>query len=574
MRKKIIDFTDSSEDLIRFALKYKEKKDYSKALELLKKAIDRRDSPQAFIEYAKILSLYNWGYPMLLLSRATVFFPDNIEIRRHLIFVIMMRKDTNAYKLYTNLGQNIPFNPSDIDTILPQYEEALLSNDDDEEDYGEAFDFDELTDALFDKSDDSVSKSDFKLVTDFDAWLFEQDESVKQLLNPSLNDYSVDALELYIDKKLKMNSPFKDDEKALLGHVLEKCAIAEINISERVDGIASKMLEIDLLWAAPLFIKGNMSMNKTDKDKDLAKRIIERIISSGALSDSALEEYAVSYCVNQGLYDEVCRFYEKHFDSEACFSAEIEAAYAEAAFMSDKYADAEKSLIKLSYLDPFSLSYFADLMYSRLLKDNSEEWKELKDYYTNGFVGPCYAPKKLFDRVSLLCGDRERIMLAAVMLKNPMTALSQQAEDVYKCRLLATDAWLGDEKSKAFKFLFDKMESGKIVYTYERVVYNIVINKKPKLDKVFLAFMTYSVSLFLPLTEGIIGQVVDILEDMNDRLIEYGLMPKRFTDKWIRTATLVVFEKLGINGNEILAALSQFGISEKSYLQFKEALYN
>lgn len=573
MRKKIVDFTDSSEDLIRFALKYKEKKDYLKALELLKRAMDRRDSPEAFIEYAKILSMYNWGYPMMLLSRATVFFPNNVEIRKHLLFTVMMRKDTGAYKLYTNLGQDMPFTPSDVDVMLSQYEDSLL-NEDMEEELGESIDFDDLADVLFDSDDKVVSKCDFKLVTDFDEWLFEQDELVKQLLNPSLNEYSVDALELYIDKKLELNSPFSESEKALLGHALEKCALSEFTLSEKVDGIASKLLEIDLLWATPLFIKGTMSMSRSREDKDLAKRIIERIIALGSLSDSDIEEYAVAYCANQGLYEEVCLFYEKHFDSEGCFSAEMEVAYAEAAFMSDKYAEAEKSLLKLTYLDPFSLSYFADLIYSRLLKDNPEEWKELKGYYSNGLVGPCYASKKLFDKVASMCGEADRIKLAAVMLKNPQVALPHQADEIYRCRLLANDPWLGDEKSKAFKALFDKMESGRIVYTYERVVYDIVINKKPKLDKVFLAFMTYSVSLLLPLTEKILNQVADILEDMNDRLVEYELVPTRFTNKWIRTAALVVFERLGVNGKEISAALTQFGISEKNYLQFKEALYN
>lgn len=564
----IIDFTLSSESLIKEALEFKREKNDGKAFELLETAIENADSPEAYVEYAKMLSLYGWAFAGSLLARGSLIFPDSELIKTHLLFIVVVLRDPEAYKIYSGYVRGTPPDLSKVDALIPEYVEAIrLDLEEGEED---------------DDDDDESDEPEpvypaLRLTDDFDDWLIEQDEEIRNIGKRGLKNYSPDALEKYIDGKIRLGSVFTEYEKITLGENFFSIVRTEKEITPQEDAIALKMLYVDKAWEKPLFIKGKLSERKSPEDKALARKLLDALSKEGegeSARDGAFadrEEFTLYYAMRQELYEEICAYFRKFFEPSEIWTEELEYCYGYSSLMTGRYSAAEKSFENLKALDPFSLSTHADLIYTRLIKEDPEKWACLKDFVCSNVTAPKETSTKVFRKVAETVDEKDALKLAAVMLKNENKSFPSRARAIRQCRLMASDLWI--DKTDALKKELRATEKGTVLYANEHMAYRIVINRQPKLRKIFEDYICSSVKAYLPLDEEVLAQAADILDDMYERLKFVDISPEKLTPRRYTLAQMTLLWRLGLPEGEVFRILDRIGITRKSFINFRESLY-
>ena len=105
------------------------------------------------------------------------------------------------------------------------------------------------------------------------------------------------------------------------------------------------------------------------------------------------------------------------------------------------------------------------------------------------------------------------------------------------------------------------------------MAYRIVINRQPKLRKIFEDYICSSVKAYLPLDEEVLAQAADILDDMYDRLKFVDISPEKLTPRRYTLAQMTLLWRLGLPEGEVFRILDRIGITKKSFINFRESLY-
>ncbi len=567
MRNKVINFTQDSKSLIKGAKKFAEKKCPQKAMELLKKAVENADEPEAFTEYAKLLSVYGWPFAGSLLARGYLAFPEDKNVCMHLLFIVMMLKDLDTFRMYTDFGRSLNFELSEIEKLLPEYEEALGLDAEEADDDSDGEEAKPIQPAYV--LDREASERKFRLVDDFEEWLESQDDDVIEL-SKGRGIPQIETIAKYVDKKIELKSPFSEKEKNILGEALFSKVMLEGGVSEEADALAYRMLKADRDWKKPLMVKGKFSQFASPEDKAFAKELTAELDKFGGSLDT--EEFTLYYAMRQGLYKEVCDYCEKNFDLSDILTEELEYCYAYSSVMLDRIDSAERSFTKLTYLDPFSLTYFSCLVFARLIKENGKKWNYLKAYFPSTFIAPKKAPKKVFEAVAAEISEKDRVRLAAAMIDREDRVLPEIASEIRRCRLIASDIWIS--KITDLKKELENVDCGRIGYADEHIAYNLVFDRVPKLRKTFVDYICFSIRTCIPLTKDALDAAAGILDDMYNTLSERNLLPKRYTFRWNEMAMLTLLWRLGLQEAEISGILKSSGISEKTYRRFRDSIYN